>query len=182
MRHFIVIVWPDSCDSGPCQDRIHRQQINDIIFRQRKSCNFQCWTLPALDVPLRSNTDRRWTQRECWVHCFFVGASTWSTAAREWRSGTADDGSRAGPKPARCGQSFRDGFRLVQGQLDPLHGGWRLQCRAEADTTSYCIGCDNCYMDGLDSFDMTSAVLYLGNGSKILHIINSLAITWIAKH
>ena len=41
-----------------------------------------------------------------------------------------------------------------------------LPCRAEIDTTTYCIGCNNCYMDGFDSFDITSAVLYLGNGSK----------------
>ncbi len=74
MRHFIVIVRPDSCDSGQFQDRIHRKQINNI-FCKRKSGNFQCWTLPALDVPLRSTrtADGRSVSAQ-WVHCFFFSA------------------------------------------------------------------------------------------------------------
>jgi hypothetical protein len=33
-------------------------------------------------------------------------------------------------------------------------------------TTTYCIRCNNCYADGFDSYNATSAVLYLGNGLK----------------
>jgi hypothetical protein len=36
---------------------------------------------------------------------------------------------------------------------------------ANANTT-YCIRCNNCYSDGFDSYNVTSAVLYLGNGLK----------------
>jgi hypothetical protein len=32
--------------------------------------------------------------------------------------------------------------------------------------TTYCIRCLNCYADGFDSYNITSAVLYLGNGLK----------------
>ncbi len=31
-------------------------------------------------------------------------------------------------------------------------------------TATYCIRCNNCYADGWDSFNVTSAILYLGNG------------------
>lgn len=34
------------------------------------------------------------------------------------------------------------------------------------DTTTYCIRCSGCYQDGFDSFNVTSAVLYLGMGLK----------------
>ena len=34
------------------------------------------------------------------------------------------------------------------------------------DTTTYCIRCHNTYQDGYDSFNTTSAILYLGMGLK----------------
>jgi len=34
------------------------------------------------------------------------------------------------------------------------------------DSTTYCIRCNNCYQDGYDSFNTTSAVLYMNNGLK----------------
>ena len=35
-----------------------------------------------------------------------------------------------------------------------------------SDNTTYCIRCNQCYMDGYDSYNITSAVLYLGLGLK----------------
>jgi hypothetical protein len=35
-----------------------------------------------------------------------------------------------------------------------------------SDFTTYCIRCNDCYQDGFDGFNQTSAVLYLGNGLK----------------
>lgn len=34
------------------------------------------------------------------------------------------------------------------------------------DTTTYCIRTNNVYADGFDSYNITSAILYLGNGLK----------------
>ncbi len=38
-----------------------------------------------------------------------------------------------------------------------------------SDFTTYCIRCNDTYQDGYDSYNVTSAVLYLGNGMKSPH-------------
>ena len=42
----------------------------------------------------------------------------------------------------------------------------QIASKNASDFTTYCIRCNNTYQDGYDSYNVTSAVLYMGNGMK----------------